>query len=202
METVSLWAVLHRAVLFSAIWLALTGAAADALPLGAAVVAGAVWLSLRLLPATHPLNLWQLARHLPRFLAGSLSGGVDVARRAFSADMRLNPGWLEVRTGPPDASASGPARTDPSMTDAPPPGGAPSDTKPSDTKPSDAGLSEGGRVVLGAELSLMPGTLSAGTRRGRLLIHLLDRDAGFDDTIMRETREIAAIMGKKEKGGA
>ena len=55
-------------------------------------------------------------------------------------------------------------------------------------------LSDGGRVALGGELSLMPGTLAAGARRGRLLVHLLDTEAGFDRAIPREEGAIAAMM--------
>lgn len=35
-------------------------------------------------------------------------------------------------------------------------------------------LSPGGRAVLGGAFSLMPGTLVAGTRHGRLMVHCLD----------------------------
>ncbi|ROU00146.1 Na+/H+ antiporter subunit E [Histidinibacterium lentulum] len=55
-------------------------------------------------------------------------------------------------------------------------------------------LPDGGRVALGAELSLMPGTLAAGTRNDRLLIHLLDVNAGFEDAIPREEAAIAAMI--------
>ena len=132
---------------------------AEALALGALVTALAVWLSLRLLPATHPLVLWRAAWHIPRFIAGSVGGGVDVARRAFSANMRLRPGWLEVPTDLPD----------------------------------------GARVVLGGELSLMPGTLSAGSEDGKLLVHVLDTEAGFHKAIPREAEDIAVIIGHRAK---
>ena len=121
----------------------------------------AIWLSLRLLPASQPLVLWRLARHAPRFIFGSIISGADVARRAFSPDMRLNPGWLEI--------------------------------------PND--LPDGARVVLGGELSLMPGTLSAGSKDGKLLVHLLDRDAGFETAIPREAEEIAEIIGRTPRAG-
>jgi len=153
-----LWtAILHRALLLGGAWLTLTGA--EALVLGVLVTGLSVWLSLRLLPAKHPLALWRLAQHLPRFLAGSVSGGVDVARRAFSSDMCLNPGWLEISSDLPD----------------------------------------GARVALGGELSLMPGTLSAGSEDGKLLVHVLDTSAGFDSAIPREVEDIAAIIGQTPK---
>ncbi|WP_296476093.1 Na+/H+ antiporter subunit E [Roseinatronobacter sp.] len=148
---------MHRALLLGGAWLTLTGA--EALVLGVLVTGLSVWLSLRLLPAKHPLALWRLAQHLPRFLAGSVSGGVDVARRAFSSDMRLNPGWLEISSDLPD----------------------------------------GARVALGGELSLMPGTLSAGSEDGKLLVHVLDTSAGFDSAIPREVEDIAAIIGQTPK---
>jgi len=95
--TLRFWnAVLHRTLLFGGGWLVLTDAAAEAALPGAAVVASAVWLSLKLLPARHPLVLWRLSLHLPRFIAGSIRGGVDVARRAFSPAMPLSPGWVEL----------------------------------------------------------------------------------------------------------
>ncbi|MFP4405652.1 Na+/H+ antiporter subunit E [Rhodosalinus sp.] len=56
-------------------------------------------------------------------------------------------------------------------------------------------LPDGGRVALGAELSLMPGTLAAGTQGDRLLIHLLDVGAGFEAAIPREEAAIAAMIG-------
>lgn len=150
-------ALFHRSLLLGGVWISLTGA--EALALGALVTALAVWLSLRLMPATHPLVLWRAVRHVPRFIAGSVDGGVDVARRAFSPNMRLRPGWLEVPTDLPD----------------------------------------GARVVLGGELSLMPGTLAAGSEDGKLLVHVLDTDAGFDNAIPREAADIAAMIGHKPK---
>ncbi len=150
-------AILHRTVLFGAIWGVLTAPGVEGLVAGLFAVPATVWLSLRLMPAHHPVALWRLALHLPRFLAGSVTGGIDVARRAFARDMPLNPGWVELPVDLPD----------------------------------------GGRVALGGELSLMPGTLAAGSHEGRLLVHLLDTEAGFDRTIPREAADIAAILGAK-----
>lgn len=61
-------------------------------------------------------------------------------------------------------------------------------------------LPDGGRVALGAELSLMPGTLAAGVRGDRLLVHLLDTDAGFERAIPREEAAIAAMILDADKG--
>jgi multicomponent Na+:H+ antiporter subunit E len=146
-------AILHRALLLCGVWVVLTGAEAKGLALGAVAVPAALWMSLRLLPAGSPLRLWRLARHLPRFLAGSLRGGIDVARRALAPRLRLAPGWVEV---------------------------------PLDLPP-------GGRAAMGGELSLMPGTLAAGSRQDRLLVHVLDTDAGFERTIPDAAAAITAM---------
>jgi multicomponent Na+:H+ antiporter subunit E len=65
-------------------------------------------------------------------------------------------------------------------------------------------LPDGGRVAMGAELSLMPGTLAAGVREDRLLIHLLDTEAGFETAIAHEEAAIAAMIldGDGRTGGA
>lgn len=157
MSTLSVRAVSHRGVLFGGGWLALAGSAPEALATGLVVTCVTVWLSLQLLPARDPLVFWRLARHLPRFVAQSVRGGVDVARRAFSPSMPLNPGWIEVRSDLPD----------------------------------------GARAALGGELSLMPGTLAAASEDGKLIIHLLDIDAAFEQAIAREEVEIAKIIGQK-----
>jgi len=149
-------AIAKRTVLFAAIWVILTGAAPDALAFGLPAVAGAVWLSLRLLPPVGALRLLRALSILPGFLSGSLSGGIDVARRAFSLRPSLRPGWVLHSTR----------------------------------------LAGGGRVALGGELSLMPGTLAAGCAEGRLLVHVLDRSAGFEQGIAREERRIAAVAPK------
>lgn len=151
-------AIAKRTTLFAAIWIALTGAAIDALAFGLPTVAAAVWLSLRLLPPVGTLRLLRALAIVPGFLAGSLSGGIDVARRAFSLRLALRPGWVAYPTG----------------------------------------LAGGGRVALGGELSLMPGTLAAGCSEGRLLVHVLDRDAGFEQGIAREEARIAAISQGRE----
>jgi len=147
-------ALLNRTLLLGGIWVVLAGTEPKGLAIGALALPVAVWLSLKLLPAHHRMSMWRLARHLPTFLGGSLSGGWDVARRAVSPRLRLQPGWIEVPVALPD----------------------------------------GGRAVMGGDLSLMPGTLAAGTRDGRLLVHLLDTEAGFERSIPREEAAIAAMI--------
>lgn len=145
--------VARRALLFAAAWLALAGPNAEAVLPGLVAVAGATWLSLRLLPPTSWVHLWRAVPLLPRFLWRSFAGGVDVARRAFDPRLPLAPGWVEV-----------PSR-----------------------------LTGGGRAVLGGGLSLMPGSLAAGTRQGRLLVHCLDanqpvgREIAADEAVLART---------------
>ncbi|ODS94171.1 MAG: hypothetical protein ABS49_12410 [Erythrobacter sp. SCN 62-14] len=148
-------AVAHRAVLFGAVWLVLVRLDPMGLAVGAVIVPLAVWVSLRTLPARHPLDLWRLAGHLPRFVAGSVAGGVDVAGRAFAPAMQLDPDWLRVKVG----------------------------------------LSDGARTALGAELSLMPGTLAAGADDQHLLVHVLAREGNTEAEIAALEAEIAALAG-------
>ncbi|MBS1304122.1 Na+/H+ antiporter subunit E [Loktanella sp. SALINAS62] len=56
-------------------------------------------------------------------------------------------------------------------------------------------LPDGGRVALGGELSLMPGTLAAGTDRGRLLVHVLDKDQDHARMIRIEERRLGSVSG-------
>ena len=56
-----------------------------------------------------------------------------------------------------------------------------------------------GRVALGGSFSLMPGTLAAGARGGRLLVHCLDSGQPVAELIAAEERAYAqAIAAPKE----
>ena len=55
-------------------------------------------------------------------------------------------------------------------------------------------LSPAGRVALGAGLSLMPGTLAAGSEGTRLLVHVLDRGSDHGRAIRSEEARIAAVL--------
>lgn len=59
---------------------------------GVLTVPVAVWLSLSLLPPSRRLGLFKLIRVLPKFLTGSVKGGVDVAWRSFLPRMPVAPG--------------------------------------------------------------------------------------------------------------
>jgi multicomponent Na+:H+ antiporter subunit E len=65
------------------------------LPIGLITAAAATWTSLRLLPAAKvQLRLSSLARFVLHFMRQSASSGVEVAWRAFSPRLPLNPGFV------------------------------------------------------------------------------------------------------------
>ncbi|MGY6536045.1 MAG: Na+/H+ antiporter subunit E [Pararhodobacter sp.] len=149
-------ALLQRGAVMALVWAVLAAGDPAGVALGLLVVPGALFLAERLMPAQGPFRLARLMGHVPRFLAGSVIGGVDVARRALAPAMSLAPGWVSIATD----------------------------------------LPQGGRVLLGGELSLMPGTLAAGCDKGRLIVHVLDRHAGFHEVALPEAQAIAAILGQ------
>jgi multicomponent Na+:H+ antiporter subunit E len=152
-------AVVRRLALFAALWLILTRG--EALLPGAAAVAVACWLSLRLLPPLRPVRLWPLLAMAPAFVWRSLLGGLDVARRALDPRLPLNSGWIEIPVDLPD----------------------------------------GGKVALGGQLSLMPGTLAAGSEGGRLLVHVLDRDQDVTAAVRGEAVRLGRATGRDVRGG-
>ncbi|WP_306119268.1 MULTISPECIES: Na+/H+ antiporter subunit E [unclassified Roseitalea] len=89
--------IAKRAILLFTVWLVLTAADPDALPLGLIAVAAATWLSHALRPdgatPVRPLRAFAL---VPGFLWQSFLGGLDVARRAFDPAMPLAPGWFVI----------------------------------------------------------------------------------------------------------
>ena len=56
-------------------------------------------------------------------------------------------------------------------------------------------LPDGGRVALGGELSLMPGTLVAGSANGRLLVHVLDRNQDTEGAVRSEAMRMGKVAG-------
>lgn len=58
------------------------------------------------------------------------------------------------------------------------------------------GLSGGGRALLGGALSLMPGTLAAGMREGRLLVHALDRGQPVAREVAADEAAIARALAE------
>jgi multicomponent Na+:H+ antiporter subunit E len=96
-----------RLALFVLLWLMIAGWSPKDLPVGLAAAGAAVWVSLALLPAGGPRpNLAPLIALTLRFLRGSVVAGVDVARRALSPRLDINPGFIAC----PLTLADGPAR--------------------------------------------------------------------------------------------
>jgi len=86
--------VVSRVLLFSLLWRVLTDGTAGSWWIGAPAVAGAVIISVILVP---PLGLvWrEVMGFVPFFLWHSLKGGADVARRAFHPRMPVAPELIE-----------------------------------------------------------------------------------------------------------
>ncbi|HME25141.1 MAG TPA: Na+/H+ antiporter subunit E [Acetobacteraceae bacterium] len=86
---------LVRAAGFFVLWLVLAGVDPGDLPAAAVAVAGATFVSLRLLPPSgrrlSPLGLTRLAL---RFPIQAVIAGVDVARRALDPRLPLRPGFV------------------------------------------------------------------------------------------------------------
>lgn len=100
-------AIVLRWLGYLALWVALIGLDPLDLLVGEFAAAAATWASLRLLPpGTLPIRPMALPGLALRFLAGSVSAGIDVALRAFSPTLRLRPGLVQYRTG----YSRGPAR--------------------------------------------------------------------------------------------
>ena len=99
--------VATRAVLLFGIWIVVDQSAKPGnLFVGALAAIAATWLSLRLLPpAGGRVRIGALVALLPRFLWQSLVAGIDVARRAFSPGLPLEPGFVDYPVGLPRGSA-------------------------------------------------------------------------------------------------
>jgi multicomponent Na+:H+ antiporter subunit E len=84
-----------RAAFFLAFWLMISGWAPADLPVGIAAVVGATWVSLRFLP---PLGsryrLAAVASLAASFFRQSVVSGTDVAWRALSPRLKLQPGLV------------------------------------------------------------------------------------------------------------
>jgi len=100
-------ALVVRALLYFALWIVVDQSAKPAnLVVGVLASAAATWASLKLLPpASGRVRLGVLLLLLPRFLWQSLVAGIDVARRAFAPQLRLQPGFVDFPAGLPRGSA-------------------------------------------------------------------------------------------------
>lgn len=97
--------IVARVIVLSLLWWALTEGDTYNLWFGVLVVLVATVGSLALQPVTG-FRPWHLGSVAIFFVRESISGGIDVARRAFSPDMPINPGFTEVKLRLP----AGPAR--------------------------------------------------------------------------------------------
>lgn len=93
------------AFLLGIVWLLLAREPASA-AVGAVAVAAALWTLRRTAAASGARpRLARLPRFAAVFVRDSLRGGVDVARRIGSRDMRLQPGFVTLRLALPDEGA-------------------------------------------------------------------------------------------------
>jgi multicomponent Na+:H+ antiporter subunit E len=84
-----------RALIFAALWWVLSEGEATSWGIGAIAVALASAASLMLVPAALPrLKILPLLRFIPFFIARSVQGGIDVARRAFEPVPTLAPAFV------------------------------------------------------------------------------------------------------------
>ena len=100
-------AALTRALLYFGIWIVIDQSAKPAnLAFGVLATVAATWASLKLLPPhCGRVRLGVLLLLLPRFLWQSLVAGIDVARRAFSPRLPLQPGFVEYPVSLPRGAA-------------------------------------------------------------------------------------------------
>jgi multicomponent Na+:H+ antiporter subunit E len=95
-ESVQSKVLAARLALFFALWLIVAGVSVKTLPVGLAAAAGALWISLKLAPPGGLRPDWlALALLLGGTLRGSVVAGFDVARRALSPRLDLNPGVVD-----------------------------------------------------------------------------------------------------------
>jgi multicomponent Na+:H+ antiporter subunit E len=97
----------ERAAIYLALWFVLLPSTKPGdVALGLAAAAAATWISLRLLPpAGGRVRLGALLVQGPHFLWESVRAGVDVARRALSPRMPLEPGFVASPTRLPHGVA-------------------------------------------------------------------------------------------------
>ncbi|MCI4680122.1 Na+/H+ antiporter subunit E [Rhodoblastus acidophilus] len=84
-----------RSAFFFGLWLVVAGWSPKDLPVGLFAAGGAGYVSLLLLPpgGAHP-QIFPLFALLGRFLRGSVVAGFDVARRALSPQLDIDPGFV------------------------------------------------------------------------------------------------------------
>lgn len=100
-------AAVARITGFFLLWLLLMPSAKPAdLIFGAVTALAATGLSLRLYePLNGRLHLWAFAKLMPHFIWQSILAGIDVARRTFAPQLRLNPGFVACPLDLPEGLA-------------------------------------------------------------------------------------------------
>jgi multicomponent Na+:H+ antiporter subunit E len=90
--------VTGRALIFTLVWVILTEASPQGWILAVLVIAAATLASVALLPpTTWRWRMRGIVRLLPFFISHSITGGVDVARRALHPRLPLHPGFIDYR---------------------------------------------------------------------------------------------------------
>ena len=98
--------VLARVVAYALLWLVLAGFHAEDLPAAALAVAAATWASFCLLPPSgRPVSLVAWVQLAARFPGQTVVAGVDVALRALSPRLRLQPGYIAFASRLPRGTA-------------------------------------------------------------------------------------------------
>ena len=96
-----------RGAAYFALWLVLMPSPKLAdLAVGALAAAGAAWVSVRLLPPeAGSLRFTVLLALMPHLLWEAVLAGIDVARRALSPQVQLDPGFVDCPLGFPPGLA-------------------------------------------------------------------------------------------------
>ncbi len=157
-------ALVWRGIGLLVLWLIVAGAEPADLPVGVAVAALAARGSLALLPpADYRVRIVPLLHFALRLIWDSVLAGADVAARALSPRLRIDPGFIRYRPG----IASGP-----------------------------------GRSLFATLMSLVPGTLPAGTEPdGVLIVHCLDVGEPVEANMRREEAKWRLACGGESGSG-
>ena len=101
-------AILVRGTAYFVVWMIMSGGQITDVAPGIVVAGVATWVSLALLPldpafaGVRPLAVLRLAL---RFVWGSVVAGFDIARRAFSPSLPLQPGYRNYPVGLPPGTS-------------------------------------------------------------------------------------------------
>lgn len=98
--------ILTRMATFAVLWWIIVQGRADAWLIGLPAVAFAALASISLSPDSQPrLSLIGLLRFIILFIAESIRGGIDVARRTLSPKVKVQPGFSRYRQSLDDPRA-------------------------------------------------------------------------------------------------